>query len=106
MGGLYTGLMLAETAEVLQTSTTLTGGASAQYVAASPSIRSGLMITADSAAANPIYLLLGTGTASATNFHICLAAGTAWDGTIGGVLWRGAVQGFSAAGNKVGVVEV
>jgi hypothetical protein len=66
----------------------------------------GLMISADSANTAVVYLLLGNGTASATNWHIALPAGTAWDGTISGCLWRGPVQGFSSAAAKLGVSVV
>lgn len=69
--------------------------------------RSGLSISLAAASANPLYLLLGTGTASATNFHIAVPAGGSWDGMIGPVVWRGAVQGFiPTAAGQVGVVEV
>jgi hypothetical protein len=84
---------------------TLAGGASASLIVANTE-RNGLRISVDTAAANPIYLLLGAGTASATNYHLCLTASGTWDGKIGDVLWLGAVQFFSAAGNRVGVVEV
>jgi hypothetical protein len=73
---------------------TIAAGASAQIIAANTE-RNGLRISLDSAAASPIYLLLGAGTASATNFHICVKpGGPDWDGTIGNVVWRGAVQCF------------
>lgn len=87
-------------------SATLTGGASAQLIAANQN-RNGLQVTVDpGAGAVNVYLLLGTGTASATNFHIGLAAGGSWDGTVGTSVWRGAVQFFSAGTPKVGVAEV
>lgn len=65
--------------------------------------RNGLQITADTANTAVLYLLLGGGVASAANWHIALPAGATWPGTVGGVVWRGAVQGFSAAAAKAGV---
>lgn len=81
-----------------------TAGASGSIIAANAE-RNGLRVTLDSASTGPIYLLLGSGTASATNFHICLAAGGTWDGRIGDVLWRGAIQCFGTGGH-FGVIEV
>lgn len=71
----------------------------------SPSVEhNGVQVSSDSANSAAVYLLLGGGVASANNWHVCLAAGGSWPGTIGGVVWRGAVQGFSTAAAKVGVV--
>ena len=100
-------MALLNAAEAATTSTqTWTAGASAQILAAN-SERSGLRITMDPAAAGPIYILLGSGTASATNFHIALSQTNAgyWDGRISDTVWRGAVQVFGT-GAKFGVVEV
>ena len=60
-------------------------------------------MSADSANAAVVYLLLGTGIASATNSHVTVPPGATWPGTVGGVVWRGAIQGFSSAAAKVGV---
>jgi hypothetical protein len=79
-------------------------GASAQLIGANTE-RNGLSVSVSSAATNPVYLLLGAGTASATNFHYALPAGATWDGMVSGVLWRGAVQYFGT-GAQLGVVEV
>lgn len=81
------------------------GGASAQILAANTE-RNGLRVSLDSASVGPLYLLLGAGTASATNFHVCVKpGGPDWDGTISnGVLWRGAVQCFGSGGH-FGVTE-
>ncbi len=69
--------------------------------------RDGLNISLSAASANPLYLLLGTGTASATNFHVSVPAGQSWDGMVGPVVWKGAVQGFiPTAAGQVGVAEV
>ncbi len=84
---------------------TLTAGASAQLIGLNTE-RNGITVDVDSAAAASVYLLFGTGTASATNFHICLPAGAMWDGQISSVLWTGPVQFFSTAGGKVGVAEL
>jgi hypothetical protein len=98
--------MLIPAAEaVTAASSTVTAGVSAALVAAN-TVRNGLSVTVDTAATSPVYLLLGTGTASATNFHFALAAGGNWDGRISGVVWRGAVQFFSAGTPKVGLVEL
>jgi hypothetical protein len=79
-------------------------GASGQIIAANTE-RNGLRVSLDSAAASPIYLLLGTGTASATNFHVCIKpAGPDWDGLVSRVVWRGAVQCFGT-GAHFGVAE-
>lgn len=98
-------LIPCTTALAAGSSATATGGASALLVGANPQ-RNGLRVTVDTAAANPVYLLLGAGTASATNFHIVLAAGAFWDGQVSEVVWQGAVQFFSGGANHVGVVEV
>lgn len=63
----------------------------------------GILVSADSANAAVVYLLLGPGTASATNWHVALPAGMMWDGTIGGTVWRGAISGFSSSAAKLGV---
>jgi hypothetical protein len=94
-----------QSSQLTAASTTGTAGASAQLIAAN-SERNGLRVTVDTAAAASVYLLLGTGTASATNFHIVLAAGGSWDGLVSRCLWTGAVQYYSSAGGKVGVAEV
>lgn len=75
-------------------------GASLQIIGANPE-RNGLRVSLDSASVAPVYLLLGVGTASATNFHVCVKpGGPDWDGTISnGVLWRGAVQCFGSGGH-------
>lgn len=82
-------------------------GASAQWVGANTE-RNGLRIGVDAGSATSVYILLGTGTASATNFHIALLASTGhsyWDGLISGVVWAGAVQVFGT-GTRVSLVEV
>jgi hypothetical protein len=98
--------MLIPCAEAITAASgTPTAGASGQLVGAN-TVRNGLSVTVDVAAASPVYLLLGTGTASATNFHFALAAGGNWDGRISGAVWRGAVQFFSVGTPKVGLVEL
>lgn len=89
----------------LQTGETLVAGPSAQLIGANAN-RHGLAVSVDSGAPDPVYLLLGPGVASETNFHIELSPGGSWDGTITGVLWTGAVQFYSAAAGSVGVTEV
>lgn len=98
-------LITATDALTAASSPTGTSGASVQIVGANTQ-RNGLRVSLDSAAAAPIYLLLGAGTASATNFHVCIKpAGPDWDGTISnGVVWRGAVQCFGT-GAHFGVAE-
>jgi hypothetical protein len=63
----------------------------------------GVQITADTANTAVLYLRLGGVAASATAWHIALPAGASWGGTVGGVVWRGAVQGYSAAAASAGV---
>lgn len=89
------------------------GSANLALVAATPAQliafnldRQGLNIENDSAATAPVYLLLGAGTPSATNWHFALPAGVAWNGLIGYGSWRGAVQAVCSANTRVGVVEV
>ena len=80
-------------------------GASAQLIGVNAG-RSGLTVALDSASTDHVYLLLGAGTASATNFHIALsAAQPVWNGVIGGAQWNGAVQ-FFGAGGVLSVIEV
>src|SRR5438270_7067642 len=97
---------------LLEATETLSASAPANLVSASVQLiaanvgRSGLNISLAAASANPLYLLLGTGTASAANFHVCVPAGSSWDGMIGVTVWRGAVQGFiPTAAGQVGVAE-
>lgn len=86
------------------TTTSAVSGASVQLIGVNTE-RNGLNINVDPAAGGPVYLLLGTGTASATVWHKALAAGGVWDGRLGPVsLWRGAVQAFGTGG-RVSVVE-
>lgn len=80
-------------------------GASAPLLGANTS-RSGLRICLDSAALQPVYLLLGPGTASATHFTVALAPGGSWNGRVSDAVWRGPVQFFSANAGIVGVAEV
>jgi hypothetical protein len=97
--------MLLEAAEVF-----LSAGISNQTVTASVQLigsnvqRSGLNIS-NIGAANSLYLLLGAGTASASNAHIVVPVGGSWDGMIGVSVWRGAVQAFSTT-TPVGLVEL
>lgn len=85
------------------TTTSAVSGASTQLIGANTE-RNGLRVSVDPAGAAAVYLLLGTGTASATAFHVALAAGAFWDGLIGHAVWRGAVQVFGT-GARVSVVE-
>lgn len=99
--------MLLEAGEVLSTSSpNLSVQTSTQIIG--PNVgRSGLNISLAAASAHLLYLLLGTGTVSASNFHICVPAASSWDGMVGPVVWRGAVQGFiPTAADQVGVAEV
>lgn len=97
--------MLIVAAESLTTNAVLTAGASTAAVALNTT-RNGVNFSVDPAATTNVYLLLGAGTASATNFTFALAPGGAWDGEVArGVVWRGAVQIFGT-GAKVGVAEV
>lgn len=86
-------------------------GATAQLLAENEA-RHGLSVVTDPNATDTVYLLLGTGTASASSFHIALSPGGSWDGLISGdelvagKLWRGAVQCYAAAAVSVGVVEL
>lgn len=68
----------------------------------------GITISADSANTGTAYLLLGTGTPSAANWHIALPAGQFWDGTVGGCVYRGPVKCWNgaAAGINLGVAIV
>lgn len=87
------------------TTTSAASGASAQLIGAGPE-RNGLQITVDPSGTGTVYFLLGTGTASATNFHFAVApAGDPWPGMISGVVWRGPIQ-FFGTGARVAVVEV
>ncbi len=98
--------MLIEAADTLQAdSGNIAAGASQQLLAANIE-RNGLIVSVDSLATAPVYLLLGTGTASATNWHVCLAAGAFWAGMLSALVWRGPVQVFSTAAGRVGVAEV
>lgn len=100
--------MLLPDAEVLQSGSNPAGAIQATAQLIGPNLnRNGLNISLASASANPLYLLLGTGSASATNFHVSVPAGQSWDGMIGPVVWKGAVQGFiPTAAGQVGVAEV
>lgn len=87
----------------------VTVGAGAASLLAANQNRQGLFLEADpgNAAASVIYVLLGTGTPSATNYHIALLPGASvgW-GVLGGSqgIWRGPVQVIgSAAGLKLAV---
>lgn len=97
--------MLISGAESLAagTTTSAAAGASAQLIGANTE-RNGLRISSDGA--STVFLLLGAGTASATNFHLVLTTGaSSWDGTLGEIaFWRGAVQ-FFGTGARVAVVE-
>lgn len=96
------GSMLVEATESLLSRNVAAAGADAQVIGANVS-RSGLNISNDAAGAT-VYLLLGSGVTSATNFDISLAAGGNWPGTVGGVVWRGAVRAFSV-GSHIAVTE-
>jgi hypothetical protein len=69
--------------------------------------RSGLTVSIG--AGGPVYLLLGSGTASATNFSVIVTTTAPWNGQIGsargGVVWQGPVQAFAASATSVGVAE-
>jgi hypothetical protein len=80
-----------------------TGGVTGGAGTGSAPEHNGVLVSADSANTATVYLLLGPGTVSATNWHIVLPAGSLWDGTIGGTVWRGAISGFSSAAAKVGI---
>jgi hypothetical protein len=79
------------------TTTSVTGAAASTLLKAANANRKGLIIANDSTAI--LYVLLGTGAASATNytFSIPAKATTAADRTITG--FTGAVQGFWPAAN-------
>lgn len=64
--------------------------------------RRGILITNTSAA----KISLGLGQAAVEGDDIVLEPGGSWGGTISGVLWQGAINGFSAAGGSVTVVEI
>lgn len=100
-----TSTALIPAAESLTPSTTTSAvsGASAQLIGPNPE-RNALSVQVDSAGAGPVYLLLGTGAASATVFHVCIPAGVIWNGRISDVLWRGAIQVFGT-GARVVVLE-
>lgn len=84
----------------------LTANTPAQLVGANVA-RNGLSVSVDPAATGAIvYVLLGAGTPSATNFHVALQAGGSWSGDVGGAVWRGAVQAVSTVNAKVGIAEV
>lgn len=68
--------------------------------------RNGLRVHADTANTAVTYLRLGTAVASATDWHIALAAGAFWEGTVSGVLWRGEVHAINTAVGKLGIAEV
>ncbi|MGZ6570477.1 MAG: hypothetical protein ACXVHB_05890 [Solirubrobacteraceae bacterium] len=107
--------MLIDATEALQANSvhgaSVASGASGQLIAANP-LRSGLNVALDPATAGTtpqLYLLLASsGTPSATNFDVAVTATAPWDGMIGPVVWRGAVQykwaGSAAAG--IAVAEV
>lgn len=96
-------LVTATDALTAASTTSAVSGASAQLIAANTE-RNGLRVSVDPAGAAPVYLLLGAGTASATVFHVALAAGGFWDGLVSHVVWRGAVQVFGT-GARVAVTE-
>lgn len=88
------------------TSTQLLGVAAGQASTDGVSLtteHNGVQVSADTANTAVVYLLLGSGVASATNWHVALAAGGSWPGTLGGVVWRGAIQAWCSAAAKVGV---
>lgn len=100
-----------------QVASPVTTGASAQILAGAatgtdpgqPEYRNGLLLWAPSTNTAPVFILLGPGAASATNYHIALSAGQSFGmgalGTPGGC-WRGSVQAFSAAAQSLGVAVV
>lgn len=83
-----------------------TGGDSGGATVPPATEHNGIEVSADFANTTGVKLLLGPGTVSATNWHVCLAPGGYWDGTVGGCVWRGAVSGFSASAAVVGVAVV
>lgn len=85
------------------TTTSVASGASAQLCAANTE-RNGLNVMSDPSGTGTVYILLGTGTASATNWHVALAPGGSWDGRLANDLWAGAAQ-FFGTGARVAVVE-
>lgn len=80
-----------------------TGGVSGGAAIPPATEHNGILCSADSANTAVTYLLLGPGTASAGNWHIALPAGQAWDGTIGGTVWRGRISAYSTGAAKLGV---
>jgi hypothetical protein len=84
---------------------TVAAGTSAQLLPLNEN-RNGVQVVVDMAATATVYLLCGSGTASALNWHFVLGAGGSWDGMFSGRTWRGAVQFYSAGTPNVGVVEV
>lgn len=96
-------LVTATDALTAASTTSVASGATAQLIAPNTE-RNGLEVTVDPAGVGPVYLILGTGPASATVFHKALGPGGVWPGTIGGVVYRGAVQVFGT-GARVAVAE-
>ncbi len=78
-------------------------GAAAAAVIAANAERKGLEIQNT----GPEPVSLGLGAAAVIGDDVVLAPGASWNGTISGVLWRGAINAIAAkAGNSVAVVEV
>ena len=68
--------------------------------------RAGLRLASDPAGTGTVYILGGTGTPSATNFHAALSPGQSWDGEVTQSIWTGQVQLYCSGSIAVGVWEV
>lgn len=81
-------------------------GAGAGQVLAANENRRGLIV--QNTGATTLYLVLGTGTPTATVYHVALKACTAGDDGLGGVYiddaWTGAVQAIGSAGGGTAVI--
>ncbi len=97
-------MLISHDEALLADATAVVSGASAQIVGLNAE-RNGLSIITDPSGTGTVYLLLGSGTASATNFHVALAPGGQWSGQVSEVVWGGLVQAFGT-GARIGVVEV
>lgn len=88
--------------ESLKVNTTVTAGDSAVVVQKDVE-RSDLTMQVDPSAAAAVYILLGSGTASSSNFTFALTPGGFWDGRLTTALWQGPVSIAGDGATKVGI---
>jgi hypothetical protein len=95
-------------ATLLSFATETTGGDTGGAGTSPSETINGVLLSGDPT--NPSYILLGTGTPSATNYHFVLQANQLVALSQGSVIaWRGAIQAYNPSGSatvKIGVAVV